>query len=280
MQNVETMKWPLGQVIYLKKNSLVYCPIGKSGCSSYKRLMVRLSDVPLKNWILRGDVHQRLDHFNTTLQLREFGETGLRDVVGGPNLHRFSIVRDPFERLLSGYWEKLVVNRNRPRNLDHTRPIYAYVYGEDFTDADVIKGVTFAELLDCLAKTPQDKHDAHFIQQCAYLHTIPYDKVYALSEPDELMDDLTRILGFTPEVETANTSRRGRAETDVEGAGQLRAEDFDQMDVLPSKRSFLDDTTRDLLGEVTKDDQHLYDAPTPRDRALRLRSLMEPAPAT
>ena len=117
--------------------------------------MVELSDVPHKQEILAGDVHRATGVFRTGALLIDLDTDRATQIIQDPDFFRFSVVRDPFDRLLSAFREKFVVNRLQPPNHWHTCEVLANVQCRD--EPDYNAGISFPEFVAFVTSQPPEK---------------------------------------------------------------------------------------------------------------------------
>ena len=156
------LPWPESQVMVIPSQRLMYVPIAKNGCSSFKRLMVRLAGYP-EGAAVSARVHEHLDFYETGLQLKDWPHADVARFMSEPGWLRFTVLRDPLERLVSAYLEKFVRNRMEPGNRVHTRAVVSAVQGSDKPDFRV--GITFREFAHYIAATPPECLDPHWRPQ-------------------------------------------------------------------------------------------------------------------
>lgn len=136
------------------RRRLVYVETPKVACTSIKKFMMDQyagDSFPLEN---KSHVHNR-----TISPLKQISELTTEDALAvyGPDFQRFSFVRNPFSRLLSGYLDKLVTNEyERNRHL----PMMGFEPGSH---------PTLLDFLERLAKMTDVSRDIHFTTQSALL---------------------------------------------------------------------------------------------------------------
>jgi hypothetical protein len=238
------LSWPDIGVYLAESKKLLFCPIAKCGSTSLKRLMVELSDVPHKQEILSGDVHRATGVFRTGALLIDLDPDHARQIIQDPDFFRFSVVRDPFDRLLSAFREKFVVNRLQPPNHWHTCEVLTNVQGQDQPDYD--EGISFAEFIDFITTQPPEKLDTHWRPQSHYLRTMRYDRLYAFEDFGTLESDLELRIGQSLKIQHRNRSI-GVEQREVLGITRQRAGTIEAIAEV-SKRSFMEDP--ELLDKV------------------------------
>jgi len=217
--------------------------------------MVELSDVPHKQEILAGDVHRATGVFRTGALLIDLDTDRATQIIQDPDFFRFSVVRDPFDRLLSAFREKFVVNRLQPPNHWHTCEVLANVQCRD--EPDYNAGISFAEFVAFVTRQPPEKLDTHWRPQSHYLQSMRYDRIYAFEDFATLGYELEQRLGQPLHIQHRNRSI-GLGQRDISGITRQRAGTIESVAEV-SKRSFMED--QELLDKVEAyyaEDRRLY----------------------
>lgn len=129
---------------------IAYFETPKVGCTSIKKYM---QDSVVGNWIemeRKGQVHDR-----TLSPVRPLTERPVEDIraVFWGDIKRFTFVRNPYTRVLSGYLDKIVTNQwERDRHL----PLLGF---------DRNATLSLREFLHALARMPEEARDIHFSTQ-------------------------------------------------------------------------------------------------------------------
>jgi len=185
--------WPDAKIFVAESNQLLFCPIAKCACSSLKRMMVELSDVPHKTEILSHDIHRATQKFRTGVLLRDRDIEDARRLMQAPEFFRFAVVRNPFDRLLSAYREKFLVKRLATRNHWVTGEVVGAVQGEERPDFDL--GISFAEFVQYVTSQEPQTLNPHWRPQADYLRGMDYNRLFLFEELDVLSEDLARRTG-------------------------------------------------------------------------------------
>lgn len=197
------LKWPHSQLLVDRRHRLLFCPIGKNACSSLKRLIVTLSDLDHKE-LINQDVHVHIDRFTTGAKLLDYSGDEARQMMQSPDYFKFAVVRDPFERLVSAYIEKFVINRLMEPQHVHTGPVVGAIQGTGSPDYEI--GISFAEFVRYVTTQNPEQLDNHWRLQSSYLRGVCYDRIYRLDELDELRSDLVERTGVPIEIGNWNRS--------------------------------------------------------------------------
>jgi Sulfotransferase family len=182
------LPWPIWQMRILRSRKLVYNPIAKCGSSSVSAAIVAMSDIPDELKALPLDTH------TTGLQLGDLPRQEALDILHDPAYLKFTVIRDPFERLVSAYLEKFVVNRSHPGNQFHTRGVIATVTGRSHpSQEDFNRSISFAEFVDYIVAQHPESLDPHWCPQYLYLRSAIH-RVFRLED----LHEVTGLLGVDP----------------------------------------------------------------------------------
>ncbi|WP_162622807.1 sulfotransferase family 2 domain-containing protein [Salinisphaera orenii] len=235
----ERRGWPLPQLFVATNIKVLYCPIAKNACSTLKRLMVDVSDIPEKKELLaRGDIHKKTDSSFTGIQLKDLSEEYAEKALYDKAYFRFAVLRNPFDRILSAYWEKFVVNRKNKGNISHTLPVINQIRQKDLDDSLVEKGVTFREFVSFLVNSNPDSLDPHWCPQSNYLKCVEYDSYFDVKNLAPLYKILSDRVGRKIEPEAKNVSGSGGGQF-LKGAMDKLPEELITFGLI-SKDSFYD----------------------------------------
>lgn len=250
------MAWPLRQVFVVPEAKVIYCPIGKNGCSFLKGLMIRLSSARDTEFMLR-DVHQLTDRVNTGLQLSDYRKGEARAWTRDPAFMKFAVLRDPAERLLSAWVEKFVLNRAEPGNQHHTGAVIAGMQGGKTPDFH--RSISFGAFVRYVEAADPARMDPHWRPQHLYLRGIEYTHLFRFDDLNAVVDALEGWTGRDLPRQAVNTTGSGAG-----GGAQIpRAHELEPpvLDQLPriAKSCFLDDEMRARIEAVYARDVKLME---------------------
>lgn len=177
-------------------NRYVYVEVPKAGCGTMKStlggleaarnnpgMVTRFQDAP----------HNRLA---ATPFVRPFQLPNgmLEEIFTSPDYRRFTVVREPAARALSGFLEK--VGQGLKQSEQITEALRART-GREIAPADV----TLEQFLDVLITMPSRKQDPHWRRQADHigLSIVPYDAVVHLEDLDTSWDLIGELTG-TPDL--------------------------------------------------------------------------------
>jgi hypothetical protein len=173
-------------------NRYVYVEVPKAGCGTMKAtlggleaarnnpgMVARYQDAP----------HNRLA---ATPFIRPFQLPNdlLEEVLTSPTYRRFTVVREPAARALSGFLEKV------GQGLKQSEPIVEAVRaqtGQDIAPADI----SLAQFLDVIAQMPSRQQDPHWRRQADHigLGIVDYDAIVHLEDLDASWDRIGELTG-------------------------------------------------------------------------------------
>lgn len=158
-----------------------YINIPKAGCTTVKKMLQAHSGLPVPDGVnpihsrAKGEFVKSICDFNLTEQLY---------LLNSDEVNRICIVRNPYTRLLSGYWSKVA----GPKRYGEFENIIFQGLGIAQPD----RRPTFVELLQFILATSNQQLDIHFRSQSSLCY---FDRIsYNLHGRFEtLQSDLVRI---------------------------------------------------------------------------------------
>jgi hypothetical protein len=228
------LPWPLWQMVVLKKIRILYNPIAKCGSSSLRQAMVALSGMP------ESITQLPLDTYCTGLQLGDLHLEEAQAILHDPDFLRIAVIRDPFDRLVSAYLEKFVLNRMDVGNRFHTTAVIAAIRGRaQLDEADFHRSISFAEFVDYLVTQPPEALDPHWCPQALYLKGTSF-QLFRLDRLDAL--DRTLIARGAAPVQGDRRNVTRQTAIEVPDAHRRAADSLPHADIATS--SFYDESLR------------------------------------
>jgi hypothetical protein len=250
------LRWPYNTMMVSERHKLLYVPIAKCGCTSLKSMMAELAGVE------RGDVpedmgiHFITDKFNTGVQLKDKPMDLAREILASDQYFKFSVIRDPFERLVSAYMEKFVYKRENRHNLSHTRPVISAAQGTD--DIDLHRGISFDDFAHYIVQQDPYDLDPHWRPQNLYLLGMPHmSQIFRLENIAQLETYLQQKLGVTAELGHVNATRK--SDTILPEASRLTADTLDKQGAIHPD-SFLSSQHAESIRQYYQEDFRIYSA--------------------
>ncbi len=173
-------------------NRYVYVEVPKAGCGTMKATLggmeaARLSQAAVAR--VQDNPHDRMK-VTPFIKPYQLPADDLEDVFRGRKWTRFTVVREPAARLLSGYLEKI------QQGLKQSEPIIAALT-EQGRDPGLGSDISFAEFADYVASQPSRQQDPHWRRQADHLGLdfIDYDAVIHLEDLDNSWAKVAELTG-------------------------------------------------------------------------------------
>lgn len=168
-----------GVAILLKAQAAVYVEVPKVACSSIKIALAGLSGIDLTT--VAGDPHKV--RFPTATP----SQTGSALY---PGFYSFAFVRNPWDRLVSCYRDKILGQASDFTLFDPTRGIAQCLTRFDIFQA----GMPFDQFVDAVAGIPDDEADDHFRSQHTFVtNTLGDIGVDLVGRFERLASDFQRV---------------------------------------------------------------------------------------
>jgi Sulfotransferase family len=172
-QNFGTTAAKLNYLIhYDQDHNVAYFETPKVACTSIKKYMQDKVYGTPRNLEEKGLVHDR--SLSPIQPLQDYEPDIIKAVFFG-DVRRFSFVRNPYSRILSGYLDKIVTNQ-----WEKDRHLPTLGFAPNATPS-------LSEFLEALKRLPQDDHDIHFAKQSTLLQAkhVTYDFLGRFERFDE-----------------------------------------------------------------------------------------------
>jgi len=174
-------------------NKYVYVEVPKAGCGTMKATLGGLEAARKGPGLVQRVQDSPHNRINATPFVKPFQLPSdlLEEVFTSPTYRRFTVVRDPASRVLSGYLEKI------GQGLKQSEPIVAAL-GIPASE------ITFAQFLDVIAVQTSREQDPHWRRQADHLGwgMVQYDDAIHLEQLDALWDRVSELTGITDLRET------------------------------------------------------------------------------
>lgn len=250
------LRWPYGTMMVAENRKLFYIPVAKCACTSLKSMMVKLAGIDKPEIAVELGVHFVTDRFNTGVQLKDKPIDSAREILASDQYYKFSVIRDPFERLISAYLEKFVYKRRSQRNLMHTRPVISAVQGR--TDIDLDAGISFDQFLQHILEQDPFSLDPHWRPQHLYFLGVKHmSRIYRLENIVALEQYLLEDQGVS--IKLGHDNRTGKSDRVLAQASSLAAAELDRAGPL-DPNSFRSTGFADAIAEYYREDFALYDS--------------------
>lgn len=171
------------------KYKLIYCPIPKNACTLFRTMMIQQSDDFDRYEELQLSIHEYMSVENMGLRLTDFS------YLHHPEYFKFVILRNPFERLVSAYLDKIAKHK-QPESF--AQKLIENVYKSMEMTPDIEQSITFSQLVRYLAKTEDKKINEHWRSQHTFLGLglFKFDYIGQFEKLDSVLKYLERKFGF------------------------------------------------------------------------------------
>ncbi len=163
-------------------NRYAYVEVPKAGCGTMKATLGGMEAARMNPGMVQRVQDAPHNRLNATPFVKPFQLPPdlLETVLTSPEYRRFTVVRDPASRLLSGYIEKI------GQGLKQSEPIVAELRATTGLELDA-SDVTLDQFLDVIAAQDSRDQDPHWRRQADHLGlgVVPYDAVIHLEELDD-----------------------------------------------------------------------------------------------
>ncbi len=210
-------------------NKYVYVETAKAACSTIKS---RLHEAVMRGLPKPKEIHPTL-FCSPFVRPYQVPDELAEEILFGDSFFRFSFVREPIERVLSAYLDKI----KRPM------PQRERLLKRFFPDSDPDYEPSFEEFVACLLKTKSVKNfDKHWRPQTTllFIPKLRYHFIGCLSRFEEDWAALLNAAG----IETASAERRNIVWHATAANEKLKA--------------YISDELRESLNHIYKDDLALY----------------------
>jgi hypothetical protein len=174
-------------------NRYAYVEVPKAGCGTMKATLGGMEAARMNPGMVQRVQDSPHNRLNATPFVKAFQLPPdlLEDVLAGPGFRRFTVVREPASRLLSGYIEKV------GQGLKQSQPIVEAL--EERTGQPVRpEDVSLEQFLDVIGGQESRDQDPHWRRQADHLGLgiVPYDAVIHLEELDASWPRIGELTGI------------------------------------------------------------------------------------
>lgn len=222
---------------------LIYFPLPKSACTLFATFIALNSNTERVFDPQKLGVHQ-FRFRESAIQLRNIA------LVRDDSYFRFTVIRDPYSRLVSAYVDKLV------------KPVKD---GKPWATDRKCAGHTFEDMIEMLCNMRDSRIEKHFRPQAAFIRNIPMDHIGVFENLGTTVALLFDRYGIDIENDIAsrvrapkrtNYSRTGSSPGRY--VGDLTARELASLEHVPPTESFYNDRLRKLVSERYREDLEIY----------------------
>lgn len=162
------------------KRKYIYVYVPKVACSTIREMLAKIDGVPYyPNWTFK----------NGKKLVTRFKRVRIPDITKFNNYFKFMFVRNPWDRLVSCYLEKVVSVRNMANSPWVDNGIYRAFksnYGKNF------KTMTFDQFVEFVSCVPDKDADGHFRSQHTYVGN-QLNNINFIGKFEKLDEDLDKV---------------------------------------------------------------------------------------
>lgn len=237
--------YPEKNFIVNEQNTFIYVPVPKAACSSIKMMIFLLSchekDSDYRNEVLNKP---RLLHYSALqpFLLSNYSHSMAQQLINDPSYFKFTIVRNPFSRLVSAYLSKLVRNQD----LAITNPIVKTVYQQQNLEPDYLKGISFRQFIHYVCNSEDQALNEHWRPQYRILGDINLDFIGRFERLKQELNFLQNKLNLPSELPQINRTSYRPCQTQ-ENYADYDAITLRKLANFPHSKSFYDQDLIDLV---------------------------------
>jgi len=176
----------------------IYCPIPKAASSSMLNLVLLLSDLEKKDKILQEGGKMIRTCVASHLQISSLNVSIVEDILADPDYFTFTVVRNPWSRLVSAYLDKFVINKNTA--ISSTREIEKKIYKQQGKRPDYKRSITFRQFVDYVSNTEDSSLNPHWRSQHTFLSDFKFDYIGHLETLDRDFEYIKKRLSIDIEL--------------------------------------------------------------------------------
>ena len=172
------------------KYKIIYCPIPKNACTLFKSMMVEHSKDRERYRNSQEDIH----HYASARKDTAVAVDNL-DYLTHPDYFKFAIIRNPFERLVSAYLDKIVKHEIPEVFAQELIKKVQHFLNKDY---DLEKSISFQDLLYYLVATKDYNLNEHWRSQSSLLgrELLKFDYLGQFEQLDKVIEDLENKFKF------------------------------------------------------------------------------------
>ena len=184
------------------KYKIIYCPIAKNACTLFKNMMVEHS----KDRERYRNSHEDIHHYASIRKDTAVALDNL-DYLERSDYFKFAILRNPFERLVSAYLDKIVKHEITEFFAQELiKKVQQYLTQQ----YDLEQSISFQEFIQYIANTQDNDLDEHWKTQFSLIGRgwLKFDYLGQFEQLDRVIEDLENRFGFKITTNVINNHNR------------------------------------------------------------------------
>jgi hypothetical protein len=253
---------PEQEYIVNHQYKFIYCPIPKVACSSLKKVMVLLSDLPNREAItkLPNDQFHALVYHSLTLSSL-FTETEATEFITQSQYFKFAFVRNPWIRLFSAYLNKFVqvpFHNGSYCLPGNSKEVIDSIYSNQGLRPNYQSSISFSQFVDYVSGASDQEVDGHWKSQHIFLGNHQFDFIGQLENISRDFSQIKKKLGISLPMPWDNRSSRSHKDETTVGLDTCFAnalpEELRKIKDLPDYHSFYTPKIIDIVGNRYHED--------------------------
>lgn len=250
--------WPENTYLAIPAWRLVYCPIPKVACTSFKTLCVTLSERKVE---LGRGLHARAHKAYSLSRLRR---SQARSILRSEEWFRFVFVRNPWDRLVCAFYTKFVLAEEPTPFALAVMQEAAELNGDtsrgmDGSTAPEGRRITFRDFVEHTCRSPDDQLDEHWKPQHLFLGHCRFDFVGRFETMAEDFQRLARAKNLPVDalpltIATPYDPEAVQATKEANCVADVSAGDLFSFGALPDYRAFYTPELQSQVGRRHRTD--------------------------
>ncbi len=246
--------WPENRFLYDERYKFIYCPIPKVASSTIRRLHLMIQN-------RQNDFNDNYNlwhysHFNVSFYSLTYWKA--IKILNNKSYFKFTFVRNPYSRLLSGYLNKFV--RPKDKLPFFFKDVIRDVYNYKSEKIDLDKSITFEDFLRYLMRTENKKLNEHWKPQYLFLGRTKFDfigKFENIKEDFEYIKNKLNLPYELPHNNKTKYTKTSRNAFDINWS-KLTPSQLKSINQYPKYHEFYNEVLMDLVSKRYEKDVKMF----------------------
>ncbi|MBX9693693.1 MAG: sulfotransferase family 2 domain-containing protein [Cyanobacteria bacterium] len=245
------------EYLYCPQYRFLYAPIPKVACSSFKMIIYKLFKQDIPELIeLPTDRIDRNFHIivDRCFSIGGYRPEEARRIMSSEEIFKFTVVRNPFDRIASGFLNKFVTERTNRHQWEHTAPVMLKVFGPNPSMLDC--NITFRQFVHYLCtNTIEDKH---WLPMHVMVDPSEMDMVIPMESLKEDYEKLRQRLNMPLELPHMNRSSRAKLDGARGAYADVGVIELSKLSALPTTAQMYDLSLENMVRNRYKQDFEMF----------------------
>ena len=247
-------RWPYREFNISVPHRICYRPIQKNAMTTWKTWLYELDHECRSNLPDGISVH---DYLFENARLRHHNKRVAQAALYSDEYFRITIVRNPWDRLLSAFLNQVVGNRYFRAIQCAGDLLLPASLRSKCKDAaavrDAISDFTFRDFAQAVCSVSYRQHDQHWRPQNDFMGDVNFDLVGRFEQMDNFTEELAERIQKSIEIPRLNITAYDST-VHSECQADVTISDLRSMDAAATYRSFYDDSLRRIVGDYYRVD--------------------------